>query len=248
VSTKKTEPDDTITPETFDLMAWIESGTVATRQTTIHNNPALVAESEALEAEMVAAEEAVKAAGGDSPMGATDPRDAIRARMDGVFKRWEASKTVWTVRALSHDDIEDAFDAGRGGVEHPKQPTPPAPTAPEKARERYAERLAAWGKAVAEADRERTLHMIALAVTAIENNRGSIERETGDDPIVTVEALRALRDRPHGEQWVGVIPSGTGGRGQRVTGKLARAIMEATEGDQEVPRPTLPGNSTSNPG
>lgn len=232
-----TEEHENITPEAFDLMAWIQSGTVATRQVTIYNNPALAAEYEALEAEMKAAEKAVEDAGGDAPMSAKEPREDIRARMDDLYARWEASKSVWTVRALSDDDIEATY-AEIGGVPSPKQPVPPLPQAGKKALEDHGEKVTKWAKAVHKADRERTLHIIAVAVTSVETAIGTADS-------ATVEQVRSLRDRPHGPQWVGLIPSG---RGQRITGKLATAVMAATEADVEVPRPTSPERSTNTRG
>lgn len=233
-----TEEHENITAETFDLMAWIQSGTVATRQVTIYNNPALAAEYETLEAEMVAAEKTVEDAAGDAPMSAHDPREDIRARMEDLYARWEASKSTWTVRALSDDDIEATYDAQLGGVPSPKQPVPPLPQAGKKALEDHGEKVTKWAKAVHEADRERTLHLIAKAVTSVETARGSVDG-------VSVDEVRSLRDRPHGPQWVGLIPSG---RGQRITGKLAMAVMAATEADVEVPRPTSPERSTTTQG
>lgn len=232
-----TEEHENITAEAFDLMAWIQSGTVATRQVTIYNNPALAAEYEALEAEMKAAEQDIEDAGGDAPMSARDPREDIRARMADLYARWEASKSVWTLRALSDDDIEATYSE-QGGVPSPKQPVPPLPQAGKKALEDHAEKITKWAKAVHEADRERTLHIIAAAVTSVETALGTADS-------ATVEQVRALRDRPHGPQWVGLIPSG---RGQRITGKLAMAVMAATEGDVEVPRPTSPERSTTTQG
>lgn len=228
------EHDETITPDDFDLMTWIQSGTVATRTVEINNNPALAAEAEALEAEMAAAEAEVGEMGEDRPMSWVDPRPDIEARMADLYERWEASKTTWTVRALAHDEIEKAFEA----VPSPKQPVAPLPQAGKKAAEEHAEKLTAWGKALHEADRERTLHIIAAAVVSVESQRGRAEG-------VTVEALRALRDRPHGDSWVGHIPST---KGSRISGKLAGAVMAATEGDVAVPRPTSPGRSTNTRG
>src|SRR5665647_481743 len=148
-------------------MAWIQSGTVATRQVTIYNNPALAAEYEALEAEMKAAEQDIEDAAGDAPMSARDPREDIRARMADLYARWEASKSTWTVRALSDDDIDDTYEQDKGGVPSPKQPVPPLPQAGKKALEDHAEKVTKWAKAVHEADRERTLHIIAAAVTCL---------------------------------------------------------------------------------
>jgi hypothetical protein len=227
------EHDETITPDDFDLMAWIVSGTVATRTVEIHNNPALAEEFDALEAEMKAAERDVAALGEDRPMSWTDPRPEIEDRMAELWERWEASKTTWTVRALSHDEIEATFDA----VPSPKQPVAPLPAAGKKAAEDHAEKMSKWARALHEADRERTLHIIAAAVTSVESVRGRADS-------VTVEALRALRDRPHGDAWVGHIPST---KGARMSGKLASAVMAATEGDVAVPRPTSPVRSTTTP-
>jgi len=235
------ETSEGITPENFDLMSWIASGTVATRTVAIHNNPALAADAEALEAEYVAAEKAVADMGDDRPVSWKDPRPAIEKRMAELHDRWEASKATWTVRALSHDEIEGAFDA----VPSPKQPVAPLPQAGKKAAEDHAEKMTEWARKVHEADRERTLHLIVAAVVKVETVQGCIEREPGDPPILTVDAIRALRDRPHGDQWVGHIPST---KGQRITGKLAGAVMGATEGDVSVPRPTSPGRSTTTRG
>jgi hypothetical protein len=240
-----TDEHENITPEDFDLMAWIASGTVATRTVDIFNRPDMVAEYEALEAEYAEAEKAAARAGDDAPLSAVDPRPDIEARMAEWRERWEASKATWTVRALSHDEIENTFEPKTGGVSSPPQPVPPPAQAGKKAAEDYAEKVTKWARTVHEADRERTLHLIAAAVTAVESTRGRLERDPGEPPIVTVEALRTLRDRPHGDTWVGMIPSG---KGQRVTGKLATAVMAATEGDVAVPRPTSPGRSTTTQG
>jgi len=240
-----TEEHENITAENFDLMAWIASGTVATRSVDIFNRPDMIVEYEALEAEYTAAEKAAAQAGDDAPMSAVDPRPGIEARMEEWRERWDASKATWTVRALSHDEIEATFEAKDGGIASPPQPVAPLPQAGKKAQEDYSEKVTKWARAVHEADRERTLHLISAAITAVESTRGRLERDPGHPPIVTVEALRQLRDRPHGDTWVGMIPSG---KGQRVTGKLATAVMAATEGDVAVPRPTSPGRSTTTQG
>lgn len=217
--------DDTspgVTEDTFDLMDWIESGTVARRQVTIHNNPALADEFTALEERLAEAEKAAKDAGGDGPMSEGDPREPILSAMEELWARWDASKAIWTVRALSQEDVEATFDA-ETGIPSPKAPLPPPEKAGERARERYLTAMQDFGVAKATADRDRRLHLIAAAVVSVETSRGIVER-------VTVDQLRALRDRPHGEQWVA---------------KLYAAVEAATQGDVEVPRPTSPVRSTS---
>lgn len=216
------ENEQTTVPDDFDLMEWIESGTVARRKVTIYNNPALVEEYEALEAELAAAEKAIEESGGDAPMDSADPREGIVARMEALYERWEASKATWTVRALSREDVDACFEA----VPAPKMPVPPMDKAGQKAQDRFAEKVAEYTKAKAETDDERKLHMIAAAVVGVETPRGNVES-------VTVEQVRALRDRPHGQQWVD---------------RLYAAVEAATEGDVQIPRPTLPGRSTSDLG
>ncbi|MCV2395921.1 hypothetical protein OEB99_16520 [Actinotalea sp. M2MS4P-6] len=228
-----TTPDETLTPEVFDFDEWLATSTVARRQVMIYNDPALLEESEALQAQLAAAETAAAADAGDQAMDAIDPRPGILARMEELYERWEASKTTWTVRALAEDEVEDSFEPDKGGIAVPRQPVPPLEKAGQKARDDYTRKYVEWSKANTRAQRERRLVLIAAAVTKIEAPGRVLEREAGAPPVVTVDQLRALRERPHGEQWVA---------------KLYHAVDEATHGDREVPRPTLPGRSTSDLG
>lgn len=216
-----------VTEESFSLDDWIESGTVARRQVVIHNNPALVEEFEALEARLTALGDAPDAdPEADGPLSASDPHEAeraeIHAALENVYERWESSKATWTVRALSHEDVEATFDA----VPVPKRPVPPLEKAGQKAQEKFAAEVSTYQAKVNKADVERRLHMIAASVVGVETAQGSVDS-------VTVDQVRALRDRPHGTKWVD---------------KLYEAMSAATEGDVEVPRPTSPGRSTSDLG
>lgn len=211
-----------VTDETFDLLDWIESGTVARRQVTIYNDAALAERLRVLTERLAEAEKKVEQTGGDAPLDEVDEVAELTAQIEALYPEWEASKAVWTVRALSQDDVMATFDA----VPEPKRPVPPLEKAGQKAQERFAEQVSAWRREVRDADRERRLHMVAIAVESVETARGTAEG-------VTVETLRKLRDRPHGEQWLT---------------RLYEAVSEATEGDADVPRPTSPGRSTSIPG
>ena len=219
--------DDTagVTEDTFDLMDWIESGTVARRQVVIHNNPALADEFTALEDQLAEAEKTTKDASGDAPMSQDDPRDAIRAQMEALWERWEASKATWTVRALSQDDVEATYEP-ETGIPAPKAPIAPPEKAGDRARERFMEQVKAFTIAKTDADRDRRLYLIAAAVVSVETTRGVATS-------VTVPQLKALRARPHGQQWVD---------------KIYAAVEAATQGDVEIPRPTSPGRSTTSLG
>lgn len=223
MSSSDTEPTDGINEAEFDLMDWIESGTVARRQVVIHNNPALADQFAELEAQLAAAEKNTKDAGADGPLSEADPREEILADMEALWEKWEASKAVWTVRAVSQDDVEASFDEERGGVHAPKAPMPPPEKAGERARERFMGAVHLFNVAKAKADRDRKLCIISTAVVSVETPRGIATS-------VSVEQLRALRDRPHGEQWID---------------KLYAGVNAATAGDVEIPRPTSPERSTS---
>lgn len=227
------DPDETLTLEAFDFDEWLETATVARRQVTIYNNPALFEEYQTLQAELDAADKAAASAAGDEALDESDPRPEIVTRMEDLYERWQASKAVWTVRALSGDEVEGTFEPDRGGIPVPTQPVPPLEKAGQKAREAYARRYTEWSKANSQAQRERRLVMIAAAVVKVEAPGRVSERDPDGSPIVTVEQLRALRSRPHGEQWIA---------------RLYQAVEAATQGDQEVPRPTSPGRSTSDLG
>lgn len=227
------DQDETLTLEAFDFDEWLETATVARRQVTIYNNPALFEEYQALQAELDAADKAAATAGGDEALDASDPRPELFARMEDLYERWQASKSVWTVRALSGDEVEDSFEPEKGGIAVPPQPVPPLDKAGEKAREAYARRFTAWSKANTQAQRERRLVMIAWAVLKVEAPGRVSERRVDGPPIVTVEQLRAMRSRPHGEQWIA---------------RLYQAVDDATKDNPEIPRPTSPGRSTSDLG
>lgn len=222
------EPDETI-PADFDFMAWLTSGTVATRTVEIHNDPALVAEFEALDRELKAVERKYARAGGDAPLDEDDPRPAILARMEELADRWDASKSLWTVRALSDDEVQATFDPEQGGIAVPRQPLPPLPAQGDKARERFVEKFADWERRNEAANKARRLLIIAAALESIESPQGRRERVDGQ-PAVTLDELRAMAARPHGETWIT---------------KLDKAVTAATKEDGEVPRPTSPGRSTT---
>lgn len=211
-----------LTPETIDLMDWVESGTVARRQVTIHNNPALLEEYEALEAQLKEAEKRVRAAGGDEALSDSDPREAILDAMADLYDRWEASKAVWTVRALAPDDVQATFDPDTG-VPEPRRPVPPLEKAGKKAHEDFVEAVGTYSKAKAKADGDRQLHLISAAVVSVETPRGTAT-------AASVEVLEKMRARPHGQQWID---------------RLYAAVQAATEGDVEIPRPTSREGSTT---
>lgn len=224
-----TPEHENITADTFDLMDWITSGTVGRREVTIYNDVEAGQRIEAIDGELAALnytdDEPEHEDGPLSGRGGVSAEvQALLDEQARLLERLQASKAVWTVRALSGGEVEEAFDA----IPDPPKPVPPPtksstpPKVVEELNEKFTRAVEKWSRAAAEANRERRLHMISMAVVGVETPRGAIGS-------VTADQVRALRDRPHGVHWVDTLWAG---------------ISAASESDVAVPRPTLPGRST----
>lgn len=228
MSTQQTP--ENLTEDAFDLLDYIQSGTVSTRQVVIY------ADNEAGR-ELSEAVAALQELGvdPDDPYGLQDgdqkPQDgpldessspevdALVVRAEAAQERLEASKSTWTVRAISEDEIRAAMKS----VEKPKAPTPPKDGAPEALREKYMARLQAYREGLEQAKADEELAMTAVAVTGVETPRGSTD-------TASVETLRALRSRPGGKTW---------------TDKLWAAVNDAQTADPAVPGFSSHGRSTN---
>lgn len=202
----------------FDLLDWIESGTVARRTVTIYNDPALASEYEALAARLAEAE-AAESDDTERTMDEAPESVAILAQIEALWERWQASKSTWTVRALSGDEARAIVD--RHPV--PDAPAKPLDTAPAAEKAAHAAAVKAWLRESDRVSAERNLEFIATAVVEVTTNRGTVHH-------VNVDTLRRMRSRPHGHHRIE---------------QLVTAVNEATQGDVEIPRPTSPGNSGS---
>lgn len=207
----------TDTPAGFSLDEWIETGTVAHEQVTIYANRALAGEFTALERRLTAAQAAAET--GDQTLEESGDVARILEQMEDLYARWEASKAVWTVRALSDDEVRDIYAAHKT----PTAPDKPPADAPADVHRAHKGAVEMWTRAVQLATDERNLHYIAAAVTKVETAKGATS-------TVTVEQLRRMRHRPHGAQDLT---------------RLIDAVNRATQGDVEIARPTLPASSRS---
>lgn len=208
---------------------WLKTGTIGRRTVTIYADVEAgkrLAEIDQRLTELTAAADDTDAPV-DAPLSAsTAPEIAeLEAEAEVLLDRLEDSKSVWTVRAVSQDEVEATYTAERGVVS-PKMPVPPPQGAAQKVQERYAENFRAYAERNEQARKERRLHLLVIAVETIETARGTREG-------VTLEQLHALQARPHGQQWIDT---------------LYQAVQAATEQDVEPPRPTSPGRSGSGRG
>lgn len=228
MSTEQTP--ENLTEDAFDLLDYINSGTVAKRQVVLYSD-------DDAGRELGAALEALKALGvdPDDPYGervndrtpkdgpldedADADVDELVAAAEAARDRLEASKSTWTVRAISQDEIREAMKS----VQKPKAPTPPKEGAPERLREQYLVRLQEYREGLDQAQADEQLAMTAVAVVGVETQRGSTDS-------ASVDQLRALRTRAGGILWLN---------------KLWAAVEDAQKSDPAVPAFTSHGRSTN---
>lgn len=207
--------------DTFDLIDWINRGTVGERDVVIYNDPSLVAEYERLEARHA---ELLRDADDDPEATLADehPAAAIEREMVELYERFEASKMTWTIRALTDAEVRAI---------HERLPLPDGPREPRepkgspKASQAWAEyrrALAAYKadlerhlERVAEVQDDRNLHTIAAATMRVTTTAGTVDG-------VTYEQVRALREGPYGKVRVE---------------RLINAISDLTTKEAVIPAP-----------
>lgn len=223
-----TEETTTI-PETFDLLDYIHSGTIATREVVLYADEAAGDELDRLVKALEAlgwSEDGQALRSGERPQDGPLDESGDEAEIADLLEQavaakeaLESSRSVWTVQALSDEAAREAMDS----VEMPKMPTPPKESAPERERERYLARHIAYGKEREKAEREQRRALLAAAIVSVETPSGTVDG-------ATVEQLRALDSRPGGKKWLD---------------KLWVALEDAAKADPDVPRPTWLGRSTT---
>lgn len=222
-----TTPESTI-PTDFDLLDYINSGSIATRQVVLYAD-----EQSGRDLARILDELAILGwSEVDAPAGGSRPRDEplsgqssevedLLVQAYAAQERLDASRSVWTVQALSTDTSTRIIDA------HPlpKPPTPPKESAGERERERYQDRWLAYRETADKVQREQRYALLARAVVTVETPHGTAEG-------VTIAQLHAIDARPGGQKWID---------------KLWAALDEAQAEDPDVPRPTWLGRSTNSP-
>lgn len=218
----------------FDLMAWLESGTIGRTTVVTYNDVAAGKRLSQIDArlnELDYTDDREAHKDGAAPFPKDEPLSAatdvdeeveqLLAEAGALLERQAASKMIWHLRAVSAEEIDAAHDK----YEVPRPPTDPGPNASQQQREKFGTKALAYGRARTEYDRNVRLEIIATAAEHVETPAGSQE--------VTVALLKRLRGRPHGQEWLD---------------RLYKAADDATKDDAELPRPTSPGSSTSTRG
>src|SRR5690625_7638550 len=92
--------------EDFSLLDWMETGTVAERKVTHYNDQAAYSDYLDWERRYEEAEAQHGGDGGEEVLGCKDVFDELDAEGEQVLERLQASKSVWSVRALTSEDHE----------------------------------------------------------------------------------------------------------------------------------------------
>lgn len=116
--------------------------------------------------------------------------DALIGQAEELYARYDANKEVWTIRALEQEEIQAITEAVRTEVGHGE---PPKRRAKEAAKS-HATRTQAWTQVMVDQVKpEVDARALALAVVGV--------NVAGDEkPAPSVDGIKRLRRRPHGEQ------------------------------------------------
>lgn len=218
------------TPDPF--LTWLSTGTTRRETVVLFSDQAGIAELQKLWAEQADIEKRLDAMDdGAGPrqvaIGERSPRRTLEAelaaleeRIEEVEERVDASRSVWTIRPLRSEEIDEIDDA------LPK-PIMPRPTqeqqSNDKAKKRFESLFTAWTKAASAVDVERILTKLAKAVVSVETPNGKLDG-------ITVAHLQAMEQAEYGNQ--------------RIT-MLEQALTRASTLEKELSRPFSSSDSES---
>lgn len=182
---------------------WLETGTVAQRSVPIFGRPDLFARYEDLERRRAVAAEVdhEERSLGDSTLADLD--DEIEA----LYKQWEASKTVWYIRALQPEEIE----AVRDECEFPDEPEPA-----EGEKEVTADARRAYEKAAEAANTKANQILVSRSLVKVENSSGEVVQTS-----ITPERVAVMREKLGDQQIL----------------RLVAAAMVAASQESSIPVP-----------
>jgi len=195
---------------------WMQSGTVRRIDVPMYGDMPLVAEIQAIEADI---EEAKKGASKVQTINKVDPTRELEATLDAMYERLNESRSVWTVRALTTAEAREITE---------KFPNPISPKsidakATDAEAETYATRFQKFRHDYEIVDTERNLRFVHHGVV-------KIVTDGGEQAGISLDDLRAMFEAAYGRQRITV---------------LLKAVNDATTGDVAIERPTLPGESGS---
>lgn len=184
-----TSPDDQpIIPADFDDTAlddWIDGGEIAKHAITMHGKPNLAAEFEQVDAEL---KRAIARAGDDAGELAGGEVGKLRRRLDAIYTEWDKSRSVWIVRAITDQTVDDADDATVEAMgAEPTPPKEPAKGSPQSKHDEYASKLAKHEKKLEAWQNRQKAELIMRLVERIELGDGRVTRITSADQVLRMK-------------------------------------------------------------
>jgi hypothetical protein len=193
VLSAKNEAPELVADAGFDFFAWLETGTIATRDVEIFIDHDAYAKSVAIQKQLTELDDEDALTLTEAAT-VEDTRELLLSQLEAAVARLEASKMVWSVRALSDDEINASYEA----VPQVFEPMKPEGYMSDKVRAKWETRVLAYAKAKAKADADRRLWVVAQATEKIVTTTGTL---TG----ITVEGLKTMLGRPHGAAWIAAV-------------------------------------------
>lgn len=152
---------------------WLETGTVAQRSVPVYGRPDLFARYEDLARQLEVAEQVEQA--GEKSLADSKATD-ILDQMEALYEQWQASKSVWFIRALRQDEIDAVRDECAFPADLPEKATDEE----KRAHERQSN----------EAQTRANLLLVSRALVKVENPAGETVREH-----ITPEQVGRLREK-----------------------------------------------------
>lgn len=204
--------------EEFSVLDWMQTGTVAERKVTAYNDQSAYSDYLEWERRYEEAEKEHKASGGEEVLGSKDAFAELDAEGERILARLESSKAVWTMRALSEEQLDEI--GARFPL--PKDPTPPGRNADRAALKKFNDYLKGeFAQELEAAVNAQNYAILEAAFVKMETPKGTVE-------TVNVDQLRKMNSYPHGAQ---------------LLKRLQEAVKEANASEVEPPAPKLRASS-----
>lgn len=175
---------------------WLETGTIKRRVVNLYADAALMDEMVALsdQIERVRAEEERDRASGDLTMAFKSQLPDLEAKAAELWERYEATRSVWHVRATTPAERDEAFEM------FPEEDAPVLPrgSVSEPAKRAWEKARDEWKARFVKSNKERKLFLLSKAVEKVEIGSTVLES-------ITVADLRAMMSAAYGEERLGLL-------------------------------------------
>lgn len=175
---------------------WLESGTIKRREVPLYADAAIMDEMVALDAriQQVEAQEKRDRENGDRTFADKSMLEELQAEAEALWERYEASKSVWHVRATTPAERDEAFEM------FPEEDAPVLPrgSVSEAAKRAWEKARDEWKVRALKSNNERKLLLLSKAVEKVEIGGNTITS-------VSVDDLRAMRGGAYGTERIDML-------------------------------------------